>query len=750
MKIDGSFNFWRGLIEPGLVGLCLSLGIYGFSSDGSLARASLLVLGGAGGGAVVRKIAINGKEKAVAQATQTERQRLEAEYRDRRDALKDKELELEAQTRDLERDIEQLDRQRDELEQTARIATAARERELETEYQQRFNELDGDYQRRCAELDANRQELERQQTEMAIAAEKLASERERLQLELDRERNNIERSAQEVFNEKILELQQQRSEIEQQANQRIAEAVEPLYEDNERLKSILSQQNATLAILGQPRGQRPIDHTCRAILQLLLDNEIFARCAEEQPSDTITHQNFYFRLAKLADLDKIKKLKSQLEYLFDSTGSISVKQLGGVVRIEFAKGVTSNSLSRRVTGEVEQTFYNLEDIEQEASGIIVAGNTGAAKSSMAIHCAGLLTRNQPMQAVALDPHATKNHWHEFGFPVVNDPDEILKAIRAILERLNHRRKTGEDSPELLIIFDEIGALKADFRDDKEAIKDIESFLLKVGSEGRKFGITLIAINQSKNVEALGIDGQYRNNYLLLLLNAAIEVEAKNAGWGYDDLRWIYYQSHPYTAMVSGCVSPRLTNHATHEHHKQFQKKGAKPRYTVLPRLEHPTLLNRERIRFYSQHPISSQLSSQPPISSKLPNRNSELQKLNFSTTGETDPSLCSKGSDVIAPSSQLLIDDEVRHQYDGAATAQRGETLHPLLDIGSARIEAIVKTDARWSELGVSELWRQIQPLAEKGQNAKAVKSVLKASKGERYQRGKELVGLLKEKYLSE
>jgi len=221
-------------------------------------------------------------------------------------------------------------------------------------------------------------------------------------------------------------------------------------------------------------------------------------------------------------------------------------------------------------------LYNWNDLEDEASGIIIAGNTGAVKSGVALWCAGKLTERSPKQVIALDVHAKKNYWHTQKIPTIHKQSKVIRALEILLDELNRRKETGEEQPELVVIIDEISALRANCT-DKDEEKWVLKALLLLGAEGRKFGLFAIIINQSKNVEALGIDGQNRNNYALLLLCAAARDYRRQAGWGDEDLRTQYLEEKAYSCLMSGSIQNQVAKHPTHGEYRKFVKKGLPPK-----------------------------------------------------------------------------------------------------------------------------------------------------------------------------
>lgn len=220
---------------------------------------------------------------------------------------------------------------------------------------------------------------------------------------------------------------------------------------------------------------------------------------------------------------------------------------------------------------LETSYYNWQNAIDEGVGFIIAGNSGAGKTSVATWLTGLLTQAEPSQCLVLDPH-WNDLWSQQGLVAIGHIKQIEETVKALLAELDarcDRKGRGEPLGEpLLIIADEIGACLERFKNPKW----IESALRRLGSEGRKFNMTLIAINQSQNVDDLGISGSLRNNYVLILLGAAARKYAQQMGKEYQDL----LKGVPYPCVVSGAAEDTLAIHPTHGDYSIFKKKGNAP------------------------------------------------------------------------------------------------------------------------------------------------------------------------------
>lgn len=242
--------------------------------------------------------------------------------------------------------------------------------------------------------------------------------------------------------------------------------------------------------------------------------------------------------------------------------------------VELAQEIDYEALCPGKVGELE--FYDWRDLADDAVGIIIAGNSGSGKTSVATWVAGWLTKDEPAQVVALDPHANVNTlWRELDIYAIADFKLIEKQLLILLELLDERRTLTKQQldlePSVIVFADEVNACLENF-DDRD---NMELAIKRLGSEARKYKIALIALNQSSNVEDLGISAQMRNNYLLIGLCATARQLALQ--WKKDDPRRKYIEETAYSCVVRGSVPEQIAIHPTHHSYKQFKKKGNKPK-----------------------------------------------------------------------------------------------------------------------------------------------------------------------------
>ena len=239
----------------------------------------------------------------------------------------------------------------------------------------------------------------------------------------------------------------------------------------------------------------------------------------------------------------------------------------------------------------ELDFYNWDGLADEASGILVGGNSGSAKTSLgAGFIVGKLTAVTPAEVIVLDIHQRKNIiWKQMGFPRVESDVEVIYQVLCWLIDEVERRKQ-EDGHPLIVCLDEINDTLSELEQldtisplpGKQKRRNTFIYAIRKLSNARKFDICLIGFMQSHNTEAIGIDGKFRNNFLLVLCGASARGEIQNI-WKHDDPRFLRILNVPYPVVVCGSNPHQIAEHPTHKHHSRYLKKGNAPANLIQPR-----------------------------------------------------------------------------------------------------------------------------------------------------------------------
>jgi hypothetical protein len=236
-------------------------------------------------------------------------------------------------------------------------------------------------------------------------------------------------------------------------------------------------------------------------------------------------------------------------------------------------------------------FYNWDGLADEASGILVGGNSGSAKTSLgAGFIVGKLTAVTPAEVIVLDIHQQKNIiWQQMGFPRIESDVQVIYQVLCWLIEEIERRKHQDGHP-IIVCLDEINDTLSELEQldtisplpGKQKRRNTFIYAIRKLSNARKFDICLLGLMQSHNTEAIGIDGKFRNNFLLILCGASARGEIDNK-WKHDDPRFLHIKDTAYSAVISGSNPLQIAEHPTHKHHAQYKKKGNAPANLIQPR-----------------------------------------------------------------------------------------------------------------------------------------------------------------------
>ncbi|MGB3403367.1 MAG: ATP-binding protein [Microcoleaceae cyanobacterium] len=206
----------------------------------------------------------------------------------------------------------------------------------------------------------------------------------------------------------------------------------------------------------------------------------------------------------------------------------------------------------------------VKDVLAEGTGIALLGDSGAGKTSVCLYLAGEMDAEQ---VVVCNPHDDGRTWPD-GITVYSDYDDIFNYLEQSLLDLEARKQLNRQRQPLtrLVEFlDEWPSVRVEAKRRKLDI--CERFIIRSGSECRKYNKLSVFCSHSGNVKALGLDGMgdFLENYSLIRLNKIALKYAKT----HPDRRIIQeLKSTAYCAMVND----ELSVHPTHSHYQQVKDK----------------------------------------------------------------------------------------------------------------------------------------------------------------------------------
>lgn len=199
-------------------------------------------------------------------------------------------------------------------------------------------------------------------------------------------------------------------------------------------------------------------------------------------------------------------------------------------------------------------LVDFDSILNEGTGIALLGNSGAGKSSVARYLVGMMGADT--QVIVLDPH-NDDCWGDL--PVIWQIDQIDQQLRLLMEELRDRKEHRRKGPKVAVICDEWPAVRLEIK------RTADEYILRAGSEFRKFGMLNLFCSQSGNVGALGLEGKgdFLENYTLVRLNKIALKYARNLS---DQRILKTLKSQAYCCMVND----DLSRHPTHAHYDRVK------------------------------------------------------------------------------------------------------------------------------------------------------------------------------------
>jgi len=274
------------------------------------------------------------------------------------------------------------------------------------------------------------------------------------------------------------------------------------------------------------------------------------------------------------------------------------------------------------------TKFNRDEILGYRTGVIVMGESGSGKSTL---CRYLAEGLQDNPILVLDPHfdPSRNPWGD-GATVIKEKEEILAALAVLLQLLEE----GDRRP-LTVIFDELPSVRVFAQKQKNDI--VDDFVLRFGSECRKFKKLAILGSQSGNVKSLGLEGQgdFLLNYTQIALGR-IAVKRLRNSTARDAYFWA--QTIPYPYLIDDHITgphPCLGHYVSRLDDNPPEGLG-----TISPPPLYPDVLARVVAHHTTPPPPTHGTPGNTPTTPTTPHQNTPTtphQNTPQHTTGESCP-----------------------------------------------------------------------------------------------------------------
>ena len=232
-----------------------------------------------------------------------------------------------------------------------------------------------------------------------------------------------------------------------------------------------------------------------------------------------------------------------------------------------------------------QNMYDFSNLPNEGNGVLIGAGPGYGKTSMvAGYFAPLYTLKSTAEIIVLDPDSNVNRWDKWGYErTINHYDEILQCLQWFVKE-KERRKSLQDyelkkEHDLILIWDEINDCRNNW---SKKDKDEAARCLTILLNSRKYKITVFAMMQDANVEAIGISKKSKDQAVIILSGKAALDEAFISGVKANDERYIELSNTGYPCVVSGALSFKLAIHPTHGHHPEYERTGKPPANIIKP------------------------------------------------------------------------------------------------------------------------------------------------------------------------
>ena len=288
------------------------------------------------------------------------------------------ERESEEIRKDFQRQQEVWQQERIIAEQSAESERRDRIRELETEYQQRFAMRQKEIEQEYTTLDIERKSLD---ADLA----KFEQERDRELAAIAKERELAFKEAQETVHTGLADLEVQSQEIEVQARQWVADALEPMHEEIAALQSENEALTQQLAVATYPKIPRGIDRVCVYLQEVIPALYKLGFKLDYDHHDTNPNRDrVWFRPQNTFDLKELDKQSGLIQGLIGSKHPLSWQWIDkGLIQLEVSTAgveTSTKTSKRKIADRIVDGEQWLIDLVDKCFHFRISGENGSGKS----------------------------------------------------------------------------------------------------------------------------------------------------------------------------------------------------------------------------------------------------------------------------------------------------------------------------------------------------------------------------------
>lgn len=355
--------------------------------------------------------------------------------------------ESEAQSREHDRQREQWERERVIADQTAEARISDRNRQLESEWEARFAMRQKEIEQEYASLDVERKSLDAERAQLeAFQERELAA--------IEKERELIYKQAQDTVHTGLTDLEAEKKEIEVQARQWVADALEPLHEEIAALQGENAALSEQLAVATYPRIPRGIDRVCIYLKEVIPALYQLGFKLDYDHHDTNPNRDrVWFRPQNTFNIKDLEQQAGLIQGLIGSKHPLSWRWIEkGLIELEVSTAgveTTTKTSKQKVADRIVSGDQWLIDLVAKCFHFRITGENGSGKSEFFnnLFCvAKYLVFAGNLDLTLIDPKFPMSKWEiegDYFVPQYRSWESAVDGIEAMARLVNTRLETAK-------------------------------------------------------------------------------------------------------------------------------------------------------------------------------------------------------------------------------------------------------------------------------------------------------------------